>query len=47
MIAMLKTYRTRRNLKKQIELLKKSLAVANAKVEEISRERDRWMSQTF
>jgi hypothetical protein len=36
----LKNYKTKRQLRKEIQALK-------SRLEEIARERDRWMSQTF
>jgi cell division protein FtsB len=40
-------YQTRKKLKREIWLLQTQIEAARAKIEEISRERDRWMSQTF
>jgi hypothetical protein len=43
----IKHYKTRRRLKREIWLLQAQIESIKAGIEEISRERDRWMSQTF
>ena len=42
-----KGYKTKRQLRKEIEVLKKKLDFATGIQETTARERDRWMSQTF